>query len=136
MPSGYINNSWFWFKGQTKDDIGPFGTIVSGGVAGTTLWTTIFPADVIKSRQQVRPNPICYCFKKVLGTMICCTFFPLQVSGVSDPLFRAGMEIIRKEGVMALYNGLTPTLIRTFPATGALFFAYEYTKKLMHQLSA
>jgi len=97
-------------EGQTKDDIGPFGTIVSGGVAGITLWTTIFPADVIKSRQ--------------------------QVSGVSDPLFRAGMDIIRKEGVMALYNGLTPTLIRTFPATGALFFAYEYSKKLMHQLSA
>ncbi len=39
--------------GQTKDDIGPLRTIVSGGLAGVTLWTVIFPADVIKSRQQV-----------------------------------------------------------------------------------
>jgi len=83
---------------------------VSGGVAGTTLWTIIFPADVIKSRQ--------------------------QVSGVSEPLFRSGLNIARSEGALALYNGLTPTLIRTFPATGALFFAYEYSKKLMTQLSS
>ena len=59
---------------------------------------------------------------------------PMQVSGVSEPMFRAGLDIVRKEGVMALYNGLTPSLIRTFPATGALFFAYEYSKKLMQQL--
>ena len=38
---------------KTKDELGPVGTIISGGVAGTTLWAVIFPADVIKSRQQV-----------------------------------------------------------------------------------
>lgn len=32
-------------------------------------------------------------------------------------------------GVRALYKGLGPTLLRTFPATGALFLAYENTKK-------
>ena len=95
-------------EGQSKEDIGPLGTIVSGGVAGMALWTVIFPADVVKSRQ--------------------------QVSGVSEPLIRAGLDILRKEGVMALYNGLTPSLIRTFPATGALFFAYEYSKRLMQSL--
>ena len=41
------------FSGVTKDEIGPLRTIVSGGIAGMTLWTLIFPADVIKSRQQV-----------------------------------------------------------------------------------
>ena len=44
------------------------------------------------------------------------------------------MEIYKREGVLALYNGLTPTVIRTFPATGALFFAYEYSKKLMQSM--
>lgn len=96
-------------EGQSKEEIGPLKTIVSGGVAGVTLWAAIFPADVIKSRQ--------------------------QVSGVSQPLFRAGADIVRREGVMALYNGLTPTLIRTFPATGALFFAYEYSKKFMQSMT-
>ena len=32
-------------------------------------------------------------------------------------------------GFRALYNGLTPTVVRTFPASGALFLAYELTKK-------
>ena len=41
------------FVGKRKEDIGPLGTILSGGIAGVTLWTVIFPADVIKSRQQV-----------------------------------------------------------------------------------
>ena len=43
----------FHVLGKTKDELGPVGTIISGGVAGVTLWTVIFPADVIKSRQQV-----------------------------------------------------------------------------------
>ncbi len=49
-------------------------------------------------------------------------------------MVKAALRIYRTEGLGALYSGLTPTLIRTFPATGALFFAYEYSKKLMHQV--
>jgi len=94
--------------GKTKDEIGMFKTWISGGIAGVVLWTAIFPADVIKSRQ--------------------------QVSGISEPMFRAGYQIVKTEGVMALYNGLLPSLIRTFPATGALFCALEYSKKIMHDL--
>ncbi|KAJ3589927.1 hypothetical protein NHX12_010767 [Muraenolepis orangiensis] len=33
--------------------------------------------------------------------------------------------------VRALYSGLTPTMIRTFPANGALFLGYELSRKLM-----
>ena len=40
--------------GENKEDLGALGTIISGGIAGVTLWTVIFPADVIKSRQQVQ----------------------------------------------------------------------------------
>ena len=57
-----------------------------------------------------------------------------QVSGISEPMFRAGYQIVKTEGLMALYNGLLPSLIRTFPATGALFCALEYSKKIMYDL--
>ncbi len=90
---------------MTKDEIGPLKTIVSGGVAGVTLWTIIFPFDVIKSRQ--------------------------QVSGSTAPMFRTGFDIYKREGAAALYSGLTATVLRTFPATGALFFAYEYSRRFM-----
>ena len=35
------------------------------------------------------------------------------------------------QGVRALYKGLGPTILRTFPATGGLFLAYESTKKYL-----
>ena len=38
-------------------------------------------------------------------------------------------------GIRALYRGLGPTILRTFPATGALFLAYETTKKGLGSLA-
>ena len=40
--------------GGTKEDVGVFGKFLAGGMAGITLWCVVFPADVIKSRLQVR----------------------------------------------------------------------------------
>jgi len=93
--------------GKTKDEIGALRTVVAGGVAGVTLWTIIFPADVVKSR--------------------------LQVSGASTPMLTVMGDILKKEGLGRLYSGLGPTLLRTFPATGALFLAYETSKKWMQE---
>ena len=45
---------------------------------------------------------------------------------------RVMIDVIRGEGVSALYRGIGPTLLRTFPATGALFYAMEVTKKILH----
>jgi len=95
--------------GQSKDDIGAMKTVIAGGMAGVTLWTIIFPADVVKSR--------------------------LQVAGSKTPMLQMMSTIYKTEGILALYNGLVPTLLRTFPATGALFLAYETTKKLLHSIT-
>lgn len=43
-------------------------------------------------------------------------------------------KIVKSEGVGALYSGLKPTLVRTMPATAALFLIYENTKKYMGQM--
>ncbi|EAT34099.1 AAEL013630-PA [Aedes aegypti] len=94
--------------GQSKDDIGPLKTMVAGAVGGVALWTAIFPADVIKSR--------------------------IQVQSLRLSMTQVGVEIFRKEGLMAFYNGLQPTIVRTIPATAVLFVVYEYTKKLMTEL--
>ena len=90
----------------------------------------IFPADVIKSRQQVLFISIKIFFVELVFFSFDIIFF--QVSGISEPMFKAGYQIFRNEGILALYNGLLPTVIRTFPATGALFCAVEYSKKFMN----
>ncbi|XP_062538535.1 mitochondrial ornithine transporter 1 [Armigeres subalbatus] len=94
--------------GQSKDDIGPLKTMVAGAVGGVALWTAIFPADVIKSR--------------------------IQVQSLRLSMTQVGADIFRKEGFLAFYNGLQPTIVRTIPATAVLFVVYEYTKKLMTEL--
>ena len=81
--------------------------MIAGGVGGACLWTSIFPADVIKSR--------------------------VQIQGLSASMLSVGMDIARKEGFLALYSGLTPTICRTIPATAVLFLVYEYTKKFLYQ---
>ncbi|XP_077292982.1 mitochondrial ornithine transporter 1 isoform X2 [Arctopsyche grandis] len=94
--------------GQTKDDIGLLRTMIAGAAGGIILWTVIFPADVIKSR--------------------------IQVANLNESFTEIGLQIIKKEGPLALYNGLKPTLVRTIPATAVLFVVYEYSKKYMKKI--
>ncbi|XP_076641006.1 mitochondrial ornithine transporter 1 [Halictus rubicundus] len=90
---------------ESRNDIGWEKTMVAGAVGGTILWLVIFPADVVKSR--------------------------IQVKSLQEPALKVMGDIIRNEGFTSLYNGLKPCLIRTIPATATLFVTYEYTKKLM-----
>ncbi|KPU75236.1 uncharacterized protein Dana_GF20835, isoform B [Drosophila ananassae] len=90
---------------QTKDEIGPARTMIAGAIGGVCLWTSTFPADVIKSR--------------------------IQVKNLNESMFTVGSDIVRREGVLALYRGLLPSVLRTIPATATLFVTYEYTKRAM-----
>lgn len=94
--------------GHSKSECGALGTMVAGAAGGVALWTVIFPADLVKSR--------------------------IQVSSLEGTFVSNTLLIIRKEGFLALYNGLSPTLIRTMPATAALFLTYETSKKLLHNI--
>ena len=46
-------------------------------------------------------------------------------------MIRVMKQIVRTNGLSALYNGLWPTLIRTIPSTAALFVTYEFTKEFL-----
>jgi solute carrier family 25 ornithine transporter 2/15 len=82
--------------------------MIAGAAGGVALWTAIFPADVIKSR--------------------------IQVQSSTRSMTSVGVEIFQKEGFLALYNGLTPSICRTIPATAVLFVVYEYTKVFLTKL--
>lgn len=90
---------------ENRDDIGWQKTMIAGAVGGSILWLVIFPADVVKSR--------------------------IQVKNLKTPPLIVMKDIVRNEGINSLYSGLKPTLIRTIPATATLFVTYEYTKRFM-----
>ncbi|XP_065337378.1 mitochondrial ornithine transporter 1 isoform X1 [Cloeon dipterum] len=107
---GYeFSREMFAHEGQSKDEIGPLKTMASGAIGGILFWTSVFPADVVKSR--------------------------IQVQGSKEPFFRMLIKIFKNEGILALYNGLQPTVIRTIPASAALFLAYEYSKKFLQSFT-
>ncbi|XP_069496145.1 mitochondrial ornithine transporter 1-like [Ambystoma mexicanum] len=106
---GYeLARSFFLSGEKSKDELGVLPLIVSGGVGGMSLWLIVFPVDCVKSRIQV-----------------------MSMSGKQTGFMKTFASIVRNEGVFALYSGLKPTMIRAFPANGALFVAYEYSRKMM-----
>ncbi|KAH9391173.1 hypothetical protein TYRP_006769 [Tyrophagus putrescentiae] len=84
------------------NNLGLVKTTIAGGIGGMCLWTSIFPFDVVKSR--------------------------IQIESSTESMTSVLRKVVKTEGVRGLYKGLTPTLLRTFPSTGALFVAYENTK--------
>ncbi|XP_006749417.1 mitochondrial ornithine transporter 1 [Leptonychotes weddellii] len=105
---GYELSRSFFASGRSKDELGPVPLMLSGGVGGICLWLAVYPVDCVKSRIQV-----------------------LSMSGKQAGFIGTFISIVKNEGITALYSGLKPTMIRAFPANGALFLAYEYSRKLM-----
>lgn len=91
---------------KTGDSLSLWKTAVAGGVGGVSLWATVYPADVVKSRSQVQ-------------------------RGANVGFFRLLTTIVKKEGPRALYRGIGPCLLRAGPACAALFVAFEWTKKAL-----
>ncbi|KAK3730896.1 hypothetical protein QZH41_012607, partial [Actinostola sp. cb2023] len=80
-------------EGGTRADIGAHKILVAGGTAGMANWAAAIAQDVLKSRLQTAPE----------GT------YP---RGVRD-VFR---QMMKEEGPTALFRGLTPVMLRAFPA--------------------
>jgi len=113
--------SYFWFsvfelcKKQftLRDEKTPgiLGTFVAGGLAGVSFWATCMPIDTLKTRLQVAP----------LGT------YPHGIRSVFK-------ELIQRDGFLALYRGLTPTLTRAFVVNAVTFFGSEIALKQLSKL--
>ncbi|XP_062051322.1 mitochondrial ornithine transporter 1-like [Lepus europaeus] len=112
---GYELSRSFFVSGRSKNKLDKCSVplILSGGVGGICLWLTVYPVDCIKSRIQV-----------------------LSISGKQAGFTGTLLSVVRNKGIAALYSELKPTMIQAFPDNGALFLAYEYSRKLMSQFEA
>ena len=75
--------------------------LLAGGMAGVANWIVAIPFDTLKSRIQTAPAG--------------------QYSSYIDVL----RQTVQKEGVQALFRGLTPALLRAFPANAACLLGVE-----------
>ncbi|CAG5115909.1 unnamed protein product [Candidula unifasciata] len=106
--TGMYFTSYEWLQrvltpeGHDRSEMSIGRTLFAGGMAGIANWLVAVPPDVLKSRLQTAPH----------GT------YP---NGIRDVI----RHIIKDEGVMSLYKGFTPIMLRAFPANAACFLGYE-----------
>lgn len=116
----------------------------SGGFGGACLWLVVYPMDCVKSRIQVmsmtgKQSGFFKTFMTIaraegrwMWGLMCALFHHVRRDVLC--LFyesECNLYCLFWLGVRALYSGLTPTMVRTFPANGALFLGYEASRKLM-----
>ena len=80
--------------------------LVAGGVAGLCETSVCHPLDTIKTRMQLR-----------------------RQGGSSAGLFRTGFNIVRREGPLALYKGLTAVVSGIVPKMAVRFSSFEFYKQ-------
>lgn len=108
-------------------------TLLAGGAAGVVDWTLAMPADVLKSRIQTGAPLVCWCsncftpiliysyvysndrslctVKCTVRYMCVCVEAPEgKYHGLRDVL----VDLLRTDGVLALYRGFTPAILRAF----------------------
>ncbi|KAG7369759.1 mitochondrial carrier protein [Nitzschia inconspicua] len=92
---------------EGREQASTFGTLVAGGCAGVANWIVAIPVDTLKSRLQTAP------------------------SGTYNGLFDVFQTLVRTEGPTALFRGLSPALLRAFPANAACLCGVETVKGML-----
>ena len=102
-------------EGERAPLPGVAGTLVAGGLAGSTAWTVVYPFDVLKSRMQ-----------SVAGG----GGGGGGGGGIGGAL-RMLRAILREGGLPLLYRGWSAAVLRAFPANGALFLGVSAVETLL-----
>lgn len=98
---------------RTEEKLSNCKIVLFGAAAGTAFWSTAYPLDVIKSKLQ--SDTLNRANAKYQGILDCF------------------MKIIRTEGLLGLFRGFTPCILRATPANAATFVAFESTMNFLGQ---
>jgi solute carrier family 25 carnitine/acylcarnitine transporter 20/29 len=90
------------FDHALSSQVSNFKLMTAGGFAGVAYWAAVFPIDCIKTRMQAD------CLKTP------------QYSSALDCL----RQTVRSDGVLALYRGFMPVILRTMPANAIFIVLY------------
>lgn len=99
---------------ESKKDLHPLMILVSGGMAGATGWSIVFPADVLKSHMQTA------------------SVSSAKSLGLRD----AARLVYNTHGYQGFYRGWTAAVSRAFPANGSLFLGVEMTHRIFRFLES
>ncbi|KAL9923195.1 congested-like trachea protein [Glossina fuscipes] len=95
-----------------SNEVSMAATLLAGGSSGIAYWIVGMPADVLKSRLQTSP-PGYY----------------------KHGIRSAFKDLMKTEGPLALYRGISAVMIRAFPANAACFFGIELVNKAFNKIA-
>ena len=104
--------SW-WMERQGRQELLPWESMLFGGLSGGLGPLVNNPLDVVKTRLQKQ--------RIVEGQAP-------KYAGIAQAI----PVIVREEGVLALWKGITPRLMRIMPGQAITFMTYEWASKHMH----
>ncbi|KAI0960751.1 hypothetical protein AcV7_000049 [Taiwanofungus camphoratus] len=89
--------------------------LTSGATGGIAYWLSCYPLDVVKSRVQLRATP---------------------PSGTPVQYIAHEFKVIASEsGMVGLFRGLSPSLLRSIPAAASTFAAFELTREYLREIT-
>lgn len=100
----------------SKSDLNPFFILASGGLAGATGWSIVFPADVLKAHMQTATQGVAGGPQTALG------------------LRAAARLVYSQHGIGGFYRGWSAAVLRSFPANGSLFLGVEMTHRFFRYM--
>lgn len=112
-----------------RKDLSVWRTLVAGGTAGIFNWLVAIPPDVLKSRLQIGEESSLIFGDLLQSSITLWMWYDLLINltmhlvllTAPEGKYPNGMrsvlaELMREEGIFALYKGVTPVLLRAFPA--------------------
>ncbi|KAI8924279.1 mitochondrial carrier domain-containing protein [Entophlyctis helioformis] len=90
--------------------------IICGGLAGVVSKAAVMPLDVIRKRLQVQ-GPV--------RNAIIVTDVPRYSHGI----LRTVVQIVKHEGVLALYKGILPSVLKAAPSSAVTFFVVNECRR-------
>jgi solute carrier family 25 carnitine/acylcarnitine transporter 20/29 len=100
-------------KYNISNSLASIAVPMAGGIAGAVGWFVSFPLDNIKSNIQ--------------GNTI------TEHGIIKQKSFKVFLSILKQKGCLALYSGVTPSIMRAFIVSASRFSAYELTMATMKQ---
>eukprot|EP01114_Cavostelium_apophysatum_P008890 TRINITY_DN2184_c0_g1_i1.p1 TRINITY_DN2184_c0_g1~~TRINITY_DN2184_c0_g1_i1.p1 ORF type:complete len:295 (+),score=42.26 TRINITY_DN2184_c0_g1_i1:158-1042(+) len=95
--------------GQDVAQLPAWKVLIAGGIGGMSYWATTFPFDVVKSKIQTDSTNVS----------------ERKYHGLGD----AFAKIYKAEGANGFWKGITPCMLRSFPANAVCFLLYELTRQ-------
>ncbi|THD28336.1 Mitochondrial thiamine pyrophosphate carrier [Fasciola hepatica] len=129
-------------QSPTSGQLPKLFSLVTGGLAGLTGKTAVYPLDLIKKRLEIRgfetarqtfgqlPQSHTASSYKLLGDQ------PAHPLGLIRKQFNASMlclkDVVQHEGWWGLFKGWQPSALKALISTGLTFTFFEHFRRLLH----